>query len=186
MGASNTLAVAALVAVLPLAVARQPNFVFVLTDDQDLLLNGTSAMPVLQSEIVSAGLSLTGFVDVPVCCPSRTSTLTGRYSHNLNNTEEGWCGNYGKQHEGRTWIHSLKAAGYETALFGKVGSAQFGDLPARTLRSATRYSTTTTMETSAGATYTWVSLEGCDGILHCQRSLHSPQLFCRCPPTFPT
>lgn len=98
-----------------------PNFIFVLTDDQDILLNGTSAMPVLQRELVEGGLSLNGFVDVPVCCPSRTSTLSGRYSHNLNNTNEGWCGNFGRVHEGNTWIRTLKSAGYQTALFGKVG-----------------------------------------------------------------
>ena len=100
--------------------ASRPNFIFLLTDDQDILLNGTSAMPILQRELVNAGLSLRGFVDVPVCCPSRTSTLSGRYSHNLNNTELGWCGNFGKVHEGNTWIHTLKSAGYQTALFGKV------------------------------------------------------------------
>ena len=114
---------AALVASLSVATAGQPNFIFMLTDDQDLLLNGTSAMPVLQRELVDGGLSLHGFVDVPVCCPSRTSTLTGRYSHNLNNTQDGWCGNYAKQHEGRTWIRALKSAGYQTAIFGKVRQA---------------------------------------------------------------
>jgi hypothetical protein len=90
-----------------------PNFIFILTDDQDVLLNGTSAMPVLQREFIQKGLSFNGFVDVPVCCPSRTSTLTGRYSHNLNNTELGWCGNYGRTHEGHTWIRTLREAGYQ-------------------------------------------------------------------------
>ncbi len=94
-----------------------PNFIFILTDDQDILLNGTSAMPALKRELQDAGVSFNGFVDVPVCCPSRTSTLTGRYSHNLNNTNLGWCGNFGKIHEGHTWIRTLREAGYQVRHF---------------------------------------------------------------------
>jgi N-acetylglucosamine-6-sulfatase len=107
-------------ALLALVGAAPPNFVFILTDDQDLLLGGTSAMPALQRELVEAGTSLGGYVDVPVCCPSRTSTLAGRYAHNLNDTLEGWCGNYRAEHENRTWIADLRHAGYSTALFGKM------------------------------------------------------------------
>ena len=103
-----------------------PNFVIILTDDQDILLNGTSAMPTLQRGIVDAGVSFRGFVDVPVCCPSRTSTLSGRYSHNLNNTELGWCGDFGKSHEGHTWVRVLKDAGYATGMFGKYYN-DYGD-----------------------------------------------------------
>ncbi len=101
------------------AAAPRPNLIIILTDDQDILLNGTSAMPALAAEMVAGGTSLRGFVDVPVCCPSRTSTLAGRYSHNLNNTEMGWCGNFLDAHVNRTWVKDLKDAGYSTALFGK-------------------------------------------------------------------
>ena len=80
-------------------------------------------MPSLQRELVAGGTSLRGFVDVPVCCPSRTSTLSGRYSHNLNNTELGWCGNFGRAHEGSTWVRDLRDAGYATGLFGKYYNA---------------------------------------------------------------
>jgi len=37
----------------------------------------------------------------------------------LNNTEEGWCGNYHRVHENTTWIGRLKQAGYSTGMFGK-------------------------------------------------------------------
>jgi N-acetylglucosamine-6-sulfatase len=100
--------------------APRPSFVFILTDDQDLLLGGTSAMPVLAREMVAGGTSLRGYVDVPVCCPSRTSTLSGRYAHNLNDTLLGWCGNFRSEHENRTWIGDLRRAGYQTAIFGKM------------------------------------------------------------------
>ena len=105
---------------ISLTAGIQPSFVFILTDDQDLLLGGTSAMPTLQREMVEGGTSLSGYVDVPVCCPSRTSTLSGRYAHNLNDTLLGWCGNYRAEHENRTWIADLRRAGYTTGLFGKM------------------------------------------------------------------
>ena len=100
-----------------------PSFIFILTDDQDILLNGTSAMPALHEHMVAGGVSFTGFVDVPVCCPSRTSTLSARYSHNLNNSELGWCGNFHDVHENHTWIGLLKDAGYATGMFGKYFNA---------------------------------------------------------------
>ena len=102
------------------ASAPRPSFVVILTDDQDLLLGGTSAMPTLASRLRAEGAELAGYVDVPVCCPSRTSTLSGRYAHNLNDTREGWCGDFFNLHAGRTWIHDLRAVGYATALFGKM------------------------------------------------------------------
>ena len=76
-------------------------------------------MPILAQEFVAGGASLHGYVDVPVCCPSRTSTLSARYSHNLNNTQLGWCGNFHRAHENKTWIGALRASGYATAIFGK-------------------------------------------------------------------
>ena len=102
----------ALSGALAASAASAPNFVFLLCDDLDILLNGTMAMPTLQSEVVEQGVSLRGYVDVPVCCPSRTSTLSGRYSHNLNNTALGWCGDFEARHENRTWVSSLRRAGY--------------------------------------------------------------------------
>jgi N-acetylglucosamine-6-sulfatase len=101
------------------SINARPNFVIIMLDDLDILLNGTAAMPTYQREMVEKGTSFRGFVDVPVCCPSRTSTLSGRYSHNLNNTNLGWCGNFRERHEGKTWINLLKESGYETFLGGK-------------------------------------------------------------------
>ena len=105
------------------AAATAPSFVVVLLDDLDELLNGTAAMPNVAALLRAQGTSLRGFVDVPICCPSRTSTLSGRYSHNLNNTALGWCGDFEAQHENRTWVQRLRAAGYATGLFGKYYNA---------------------------------------------------------------
>ena len=64
--------------------AKAPNIVFILMDDQDILLDSPSFMPNLQSLIVDQGMTFkNAFVATPVCCPSRTETVTGRYFHNI-------------------------------------------------------------------------------------------------------
>jgi hypothetical protein len=73
-----------------------PNFVFILTDDQDVLLGGITAMPTLQSVLKDNGIEFrNAFVDTPICCPSRTSTLSGLLGHNLGQQNlQNWCGNF--------------------------------------------------------------------------------------------
>ena len=34
------------------------------------------------------------FVSTLQCCPSRTSLLSGRFAHNLNDNSVGWCGDF--------------------------------------------------------------------------------------------
>ena len=56
------------------AAARPPSFVFVLTDDQDVLLGGTDDMPATLSLLRDGGTTFSnGLVTTPICCPSRTS-----------------------------------------------------------------------------------------------------------------
>ena len=58
----------------------RPNVVLVLTDDQrwDTL----NVMPTVQRRLVARGVTFTNaFVTNALCCPSRASYLTGRYSH---------------------------------------------------------------------------------------------------------
>ena len=58
----------------------QPNIVVILTDDQRW--DSLSLMPTVESELVGNGLTFTNaFVENPLCCPSRTSFLTGLDSH---------------------------------------------------------------------------------------------------------
>ena len=72
------------------AASPQPNIFVLLTDDQDDLLNSTIVQPNLLSRVGGQGVRFAnGFVNHPVCCVSRSSLLTGRYSHNthvLNNS----------------------------------------------------------------------------------------------------
>jgi N-acetylglucosamine-6-sulfatase len=99
----------------------QPNIVLVLTDDQrwDTL----NVMPTVQSELVARGVTFSNaFVVNPVCCPSRATTLTGRYSHSTGVYNNG--GPFGgwpvfRTREGSTIATWLDGGGYRTGFFGK-------------------------------------------------------------------
>jgi arylsulfatase A-like enzyme len=106
--------------------AKPPNFVFILTDDQDSLLKGLDDMPATLSLLREGGREyVNAFVDTPICCPSRTSTLSGLYGHNLGQQPlQDWCGNFtGREIENRTWITALHDAGYVTSMSGKYHNA---------------------------------------------------------------
>ena len=98
-----------------------PNVVLVLTDDQrwDTL----DVMPTVQSQLVDRGVTFeNAFVVNPVCCPSRASTLTGRYSHSTGVYNNG--GPYGgwgsfRTREASTIATWLEGGGYRTGFFGK-------------------------------------------------------------------
>ncbi|GIL64703.1 hypothetical protein Vafri_18588, partial [Volvox africanus] len=67
----------------------RPNFLVIVTDDQDYMLNSThpAYMPMLNQHIVEPGLQLRNFlISTAACCPSRTILMTGRYTHNNNVT----------------------------------------------------------------------------------------------------
>ena len=104
-----------------LAAAARPNFLFILVDDADVELGSTSAsaMPVLSSRVVAAGVNLTAaHVTSPICCPSRTSLFSGRYPHNLGDDTLGWCGNFSLQREDSLLV-ALGNAGYAVGQAGK-------------------------------------------------------------------
>jgi arylsulfatase A-like enzyme len=106
--------------------ASPPNIIFLLTDDQDVLLGGLDAMPFTRSFFVDGGRTYeNGFVTTPICCPSRTTTLSGRYGHNLD--EQGlkdWCGDFTRHPmENASWIAALHDAGYQTSFSGKYHNA---------------------------------------------------------------
>ena len=68
------------------ATRRNPNFVFVLTDDLDKTLGGPETLAKTRQLLTLAtnGVDLSNwFVHTPVCCPSRAEILTGRMLHNL-------------------------------------------------------------------------------------------------------
>ena len=92
-----------------------PNVLIVVTDDQR---GGLSVMPQTRRWMKKGGTTFTNaFATTPVCCPSRASILTGRYTHNhhvLSNDAEG-----DRLVQETTLEYYLHRAGYQTALYGK-------------------------------------------------------------------
>jgi N-acetylglucosamine-6-sulfatase len=102
----------------------QPNIVLILTDDQRY--DELDHMPTVQSELIGKGVDFTnGFVVNPLCCPSRATILTGKYSHGTdvysNVYPHGAFRTFvSTYHEDTstvaTWLHD---GGYHTGLVGK-------------------------------------------------------------------
>ncbi|SPN97772.1 related to arylsulfatase [Cephalotrichum gorgonifer] len=106
--------------------AKRPNFVVIMTDDQDKLLNSVDYQPAVQKHFVEQGTTFDKhFCTMSQCCPSRVSYLTGRTGHNTNITDvapphggytkfisEGLNDNYAP-----VW---MQEAGYNTYYTGKL------------------------------------------------------------------
>lgn len=68
--------------------SQPPNFLFVITDDQDLALDSLSYTPLIQKHLRDKGTFFRNhFVTTALCCPSRVSLWTGRLAHNTNVTD---------------------------------------------------------------------------------------------------
>jgi arylsulfatase A-like enzyme len=96
-----------------------PNVVLIVTDDQRW--DSLWAMPEVQRDLVAPGVSFpNAFVVNPICCPSRTSILTGDYSHTtLVYRQAPPFGRYEWFRDRSTLATWLQGAGYTTALIGK-------------------------------------------------------------------
>ncbi|MEA2602548.1 MAG: hypothetical protein QOF89_3540 [Acidobacteriota bacterium] len=111
----------------PVAVhaAARPNIVFLLTDDQDLVLGSLDFMPRTRELIARQGMTFSNhFVPLSLCCPSRSTILTGVYPHNhkvyTNFPPDGGFERFDALGlEETTIATALHAAGYRTALLGK-------------------------------------------------------------------
>ncbi|PHH61096.1 hypothetical protein CDD82_2185 [Ophiocordyceps australis] len=70
------------------AAASRPNFIFIMTDDQDMHLGSLDYQPAVLKHFRDGGSWFAKhFCTVSICCPSRVSLLTGRAAHNTNVTD---------------------------------------------------------------------------------------------------
>jgi N-acetylglucosamine-6-sulfatase len=96
----------------PELAGTRPNILIIISDDQRH--DTMTAMPRTQARIFEEGVEFTGaYATTPVCCPSRSSILTGMYAHN-----HGVLTNGDPLHE-ETFVQHLHEAGYHTGLVGK-------------------------------------------------------------------
>jgi len=105
------------------ATARErPNVIFVLTDDQgygDLGCHGNKFLRTPNLDRVHReSVRFTNFHSSPLCSPTRSSLMTGRYNYRTGVVDT-WVGMAMMRPTEVTLAESLGGAGYRTGIFGK-------------------------------------------------------------------
>jgi arylsulfatase A-like enzyme len=101
------------------------NIALVLTDDLDATLGSVDhALPKMSRLIGGEGATASNwYIHTPICCPSRSELLAGRYFHNLRNPLHGQPGcmqvNTSKVYDEGYFAPSFAALGYTVGVFGK-------------------------------------------------------------------
>ena len=100
----------------------RPNFLVIITDDQRHDTLNAEFMRYTQRLLVDRGVLFTrGYVTTPLCCPSRSTILTGMYARNhgvLRNTDP---------LRQATFVERLHEHGYHTGQVGKFLNSWPGD-----------------------------------------------------------
>ncbi|EAQ82209.1 arylsulfatase B [Blastopirellula marina] len=104
--------------------APRPNIVFLLADDlggADVSWRGSPIKTPQLDALANSGAKLEQFYVQPVCSPTRSALLTGRYPMRYGlqvGVVRPWA-DYGLPLDERTLAEALQDAGYETAIVGK-------------------------------------------------------------------
>lgn len=104
---------------------KPSNIILVLVDDQDVQIGGMTPMKKAKAYIGDEGATfVNSFTVTPLCCPSRSSILTGRYPHNhevRNNSLNGNCSSlqWQKGPEAEAFPTYLNKLKYQTFFSGK-------------------------------------------------------------------
>ena len=99
-------------------VARRPNVIVIMTDDQTV--ESLKVMRNVRKLLVRQGTTFTNFFAAfPLCCPSRTTFLTGQYSHNTGVIGNSYANGYSRFDQSRTLPVWLRRVGYHTVMIGK-------------------------------------------------------------------
>lgn len=116
------LALLTLTALPIVAQAARPNVLIVITDDQGYGDLGFHGNPVLKTPNIDAfakeSVRLTHFYVSPVCSPTRSSLMTGRYNYRTGVVDT-FAGRALMHDQEVTLAEMLRDAGYRTGLFGK-------------------------------------------------------------------
>src|SRR5215216_6005526 len=101
---------------------KAANVLVLMTDDE--MSSDMRVMPKTRRLLASRGATFTRFyTSYPLCCPSRTTFLTGQYAHNTgvqgNFPDTDGGGYLNLRDPGRTLPVWLSAAGFDTGVVGK-------------------------------------------------------------------
>jgi arylsulfatase A-like enzyme len=106
----------------PLAAQNRPNIILCMTDDQGFGDLGVHGNPLIRTPVLdrlaAESVRFTSFYVSPVCAPTRSSLLTGRYSLRTG-VYDTYNGAAIMAAEETTLAEILRRAGYKTGIFGK-------------------------------------------------------------------
>jgi arylsulfatase A-like enzyme len=113
---------AAFAAPTPAGAPRGPNILLIVTDDQGYGDLGFHGNPKIQTphldRLARESVRLRSFYVSPVCSPTRSSLLTGRYNYRTGVVDT-YLGRSLMQRDELTVADMLSRAGYRTGIFGK-------------------------------------------------------------------